>query len=124
MLIVVENRNFHGFLECFFYIKAFRSFNVFQIDAAEGRFQQLACLDNFIRVFRVEFYVKHVDVGKTFKKNPFPFHDRLTRQGSKIAETQYGGTVGYNRNQVALSGVFVGILRIFLNRKTGLGNAG
>src|ERR1035437_374728 len=106
MLIVVKDRDVHGFLESFFYVEALWSLYVFQIDAAEGRLQQLAGFDDLIRILGIKFYVKHINVGKTLKKNPFPFHNRLTGEGSKIAKTKYGGSIGYNRNQVAFGGVF------------------
>ena len=111
-------------MRVFLDVEALRGLDVLQVDAAEGRLQQLAGLDDLIRILGVELDVEDVDVGKALEEDPFPLHDRLAGQGAEVAEAQDGGAVGDDRHQVALGGVLVGILGILLDRQAGLGNAG
>ena len=67
VLIVVEYGNLHCPLECFFDVETFWCFDVLKIDAAERGFQQLANLDDFIRVMSIKFNVEDIDVSESFE---------------------------------------------------------
>ena len=124
VLIVVEDRNVHGFFQRFLDIEAFRGLDVFQVDSTESGLQQLAGLDDFVRVFGVKFYVENVDVGKAFEEDALAFHYRFSGQCPQVAEAEYRGSIGDNRYQVSFGGILVGVFRIFLNGQAGLGHAG
>ena len=124
VLVVVEDRDVHGLLEGLLDVEALRGLDVLQVDAAEGRLQQLAGLDDLVRILGVEFDVEDVDVGKALEEDALAFHDRLAGQGAEVAEAQDGGAVGDDRHQVALGGVLVGVLGVLLDRQAGLGHAG
>ena len=120
----MKDRDLHGLLQLFFDIEALGGLDVLQVDAAEGRLQQLAGLDDLIRVLRIQLDIEDIDVGETFEQNPFPFHDRLAGQGAQVPQSQNRCAVGNHRHQVPLGGIFISIFGIFLDRQTGLGYPG
>ena len=122
MLVVMEDGNIHGLLEFFFDIETLGGLDVLQVDAAEGRFEKLAHLDDFIGVFRVDFYVEHVDIGKALEKNAFAFHDRLSCERAYIPQTKDSCSVRNYRNKVSLCGIFICVLGILLYFQTWLGH--
>ena len=124
VLVVMENRDIHRFFQGFFDIEAFGCFDIFKIDAAKGRLQQLTALDNLVGVFGVELYVKDIDIGKPLEQHPLTFHYRFPGCRPDIAQPQHRRTIGYHRYQIALGGVFVNINRIFVNFQTRLSHSG
>ena len=124
VLVIVEDGNFHRLLQGFLNVEAFRRLNVFQVDAAEGRLQQLAGFDDLVGILGVELDVKYVDVGEPLEQDAFAFHDRLSGQCSDIAQAEHGGSIRDHGNQVAFGRVLISVLRILLNLKTGIGYAG
>ena len=68
MLVVMENRNRHLFFQLLFDIKTLGSLNIFEVDPAKGWLQQFDHADKFIRVGRIDFQIKNINIGKSFKK--------------------------------------------------------
>ncbi len=124
VLVVVEDGNLHRLAQCFFDLEAIRSLDVFQIDPAEGGFEQLAEFDDFFGIVAVDFDVEDVNVGEAFEQNGLAFHDGLSRKSADIAEAKHGGPVAHDCDQVAAGGIFEGIVRILLDLKARLGHAG
>ena len=50
MLVVVHHRNLHLLFQLPFYIEAFWSFYIFQVDPAKSRFKRFYNLNKFIRI--------------------------------------------------------------------------
>ena len=123
VLIIVKHRNLHRLLQSFFDVEAFRGLDVFEVDAAKRRLQQLAGLDDFVSVVSVELDVEHIDVCKAFEQHTLAFHHRLSGEGADVAETEHSGSVADYRYQVALGGVLVGIEWVPFDLETGHGNA-
>ena len=119
VLVVVEDRDLHRLLQRFFDVEALRRLDVFQVDAAEGGLQKLAGLDDFVGIVGVQFDVEHVDVGKALEQHTLAFHDRLAGQRADVAQSEHRGAVGHHRDQVALGGVLVGVLRVLLDLEAG-----
>jgi hypothetical protein len=115
MLIVVEYRDLHRCLQTGFDLEAFRSLNVFQVDAAEGGLQQLHALDNVFHVLRAELDVEHVNVRESLEQNCLAFHDRLAGHGADIAQPEHRRAVGDDRNQVPFGGVLESVVWVLLN---------
>ena len=124
VLVVVEDRDVHGLLQFLLDVETLGRLDVLQVDAAEGRLEQLAGLDDLVRIFRVELDVEDVDVGKAFEEDPLAFHDRLPGQGARFAQPEDRGAVGDHRHQIALGGVLVGILGVLCDFQTGLRDPG
>ncbi len=124
VLVIVENRDLHGLFEGFFYIEAFGGFYILEIDPAEGRLEELAGADDLVGVPAGHFQIEDVYVGEPFEKNSFSFHDGFSGRGADIAQPQNGGSVGNDRYQVSLGGVFVDIFRMGLYFKAGVGYPG
>src|SRR5208283_1480280 len=106
MLIVMENGNFHRFSKTLFNVKTFRRFDIFEVDASEGRLEQLDCQDHFVRVFRIQLYVKNVNISKSFEQNGLALHDGLRGQRADVAQPKYGCAIGDDRDKVSLRGIF------------------
>src|SRR5579862_6941102 len=68
----MHHGNGHGLAQCFLNQKTFRRLDVLQIDAAEGRLNELAEFDDVFRVFGIYFQVKDVDIGKRLKSTALP----------------------------------------------------
>ena len=83
----------------------------------------MAGFDDVVGVLGVQFDVEYIDVGESFEQNTLAFHDRLAGQGTDVAESEYCGSVRDNCNQIAFRGVFVCVLRILFDFKTGVGDA-
>ena len=124
MLIVMEYRDLHRFLQPGFDLEAFRSLDVFQVDAAEGRLQQLHALDDVVHVLGADFDVEHVDVGESLEQNSLAFHDRLAGHGADVAQPEHCCAVGDHRNQVPLGGVLESVVWVLLNVQAGCRHPG
>ena len=123
MLVVVEDGNLHGLTQFFLDLEALGRFDVFEIDAAERRFKQLAELDDLFGILAVDFDVEDIDIGKAFEQDRFAFHDGLSGECADVAEAKHGRAIAHDCDQIAPACVFEGVLRILLNLETGLGDA-
>ena len=123
VLVVVEDRNLHGLAQRLFDVEALRRLDVFQVDAAEGRLQNLAGADDLLRIFGVQLDIEHVDIGEALEEDRLAFHHRLAGQRADIAQAEHGGAVGDHADQVALGGVFVGEAGVALDFQAGNGDA-
>ena len=119
----MEYRNIHQFAQAAFDQKAFRCFDVFKIDAAEGRSEIADAIDELVHVLGVEFQIDGVNIGKAFEQDGLAFHHRLGSQPAEIAETEHSCAVGYNGDHITLGGIFVGVVRIVGNFETWCGDA-
>ena len=123
MLVVVEYGDFAAFAQFAFDVEAFGRFDVFEVDAAESRLQRGDNVYQFLRVFFVDFDVEHIHTGEFFEQYAFAFHHGFAGQCADVAQTQNGGAVGDDGDQVAFGGVFVGVLRVGMDFHTGSGDA-
>ncbi len=123
VLVVVEDRDVHFFLEGFLNVEAFRGLDVFKVDAAKGRLHGLDYFDEFVGIADVEVDVEHVHVGEDLEEHALAFHDRLACGRADVAETQNGGAVGHHGHEVAARGVFKGFFGVFRDFLAGLGDA-
>ena len=115
MLVIVKDGDIQHALERFFDIEAFRSFDIFQVDAAESGRDGRGNLDDLIRVVRIDLDIKHVHIGEFLEEHAFAFHDRLAGQRPAVAQAQDGRAIREHRHQVALGGIFVGCLGILFD---------
>ena len=123
VLVVVENGDVAAFAKFFLDVEAFRCFDVFEIDAAEGGFQRCDDLNQFAGIGFVDFDVEYVDVGKFFEQYAFAFHHGFACQRADVAQTQNRGTVGNDGHEIAFGGVFVGVQRIGVDFHARCGHA-
>ena len=93
MLVIMENRDVHLFAQRLLDHKAVRCRDIFQIDAAKGRFQKLNRIDEAFRVLGLNFNVDRIDVGKALEQHRLAFHDRFRGKRAKIAHSKDRGTV-------------------------------
>src|SRR5256885_5072363 len=93
------------------YVEAVRRADVLEVDAADGRLEQLAEPDHVVRVLRADLKVEHVDVGERLEQDTLALHHRLPRERPDVAEPEHGSPVRHHRYQVALRRVRVGLLR-------------
>ena len=93
MLVVVEHRDLHALLQLRLDLEAFRSLDVLEIDAAEGRLQRSHGLDHALDGVGGDLDVEHVDAGEFLEQDRLAFHDRLGSQRADIAEPEHRGAV-------------------------------
>ena len=108
MLIVVEHRDLHGALQLLFDLEALGRLDVFEVDPAESRLQQLAGADHLFGILGGQFDVEHVDIGEALEQHRFAFHHRFAGQRADVAEPQHRGAVRYHGHQVAFGRVLIG----------------
>lgn len=85
VLIVVEYRNIHPLAQFLFNIETFWRFNVFEVDAAEGRFERSDDFNKFVRVEFINFNVKYINPSEFLKQNALAFHHRFACQRANVA---------------------------------------
>ena len=68
----------------------------------------LHAIDELVRVLGRDFEIDGIDVGEALEQHRLAFHHRLGRQRAAIAETENGGAVGDDGDEIALGGVVVG----------------
>ncbi|GBE45877.1 hypothetical protein BMS3Bbin11_00970 [bacterium BMS3Bbin11] len=86
--------------------------NIFKIDTTKTTCNASNGIDKVIRVFCIDFYIKHIDVGKTFKQHGLALHDGFASQWASIAKTKHSRAIGDHGYQVTLTGVAIGIFRV------------
>ena len=124
MLVVVEHRNLHPFAELLLDVERLRGLDVLQVDAAERRLERRDALDEAVWVVRVELEVEDVDVGELLEQHAFALHHGLGGERADVAESQHGGAVGDDRDEVATRGVEERLRRIVSDLEAGLCDAG
>ncbi len=112
VLVVVEDRDVHRFLERFLDLEALRGLDVLEVDPAEGRLEHLDRPDDLLRVERIELDVEHVDVGEPLEEEALPLHHRFPGDRADVAEAEHGGAVADHRHQVPLRRVEVCVLGV------------
>src|SRR5207237_326822 len=80
MLVVMKDGNPQRLPERFFYIEAVWSADVLEVDAADRRLEQLAELDDVIRILRPDLEVEHIQISKLLEEIPLALHDGLARE--------------------------------------------
>ena len=75
MLIVVEDGNLHRLAQCLFNFEAVWSLDVFKIDAAESRLEQLAELDDLFGIMAIHFDVEDIDIRESLPVPVYPSYD-------------------------------------------------
>ena len=108
VLVVVEDRNVHALAQLALDDEALRRLDIFEIDAAEGRFQRGDDVDQLVGVALVDFDIEHVDAGELLEQHALALHHRLAGERPDVAQTQHRGAVGDHRDQVAARGHFAG----------------
>ena len=112
VLVVVKDRDVERVLEPLFDLETLRSPNVLQVDPTKGGCDQLAGSNDLFGVGTVDLDVEYVDIGKTLEEDALALHDRLTREGPDVAESENRGPVRDDGNQVPLGRVAVDLLRV------------
>ena len=110
MLVVVKHGNTERLTEFLFDVETVRGADVFEIDAADGRLEELAEADHILRILGPDLEVEHVDVGERLEENPFAFHDGLSGQRADVAEAEHRGAVRDDGDEVAFGRVEVGVV--------------
>ena len=120
----MENRDLHALLQARLDLEAFRSLDVLQIDAAEGRLQCRDRLHHAVDRVGGDLDVEHVDAGEFLEQNRLAFHHRLRRQRSDIAEPEHRGAVRDDGDQIGPRRQRGGLARILRDLGAGGGDPG
>ena len=118
VLVVVKDRNTHAFTAFLLDVEALRCLDVFEVDAAESRFQRADDVNQFVRVVFVDFDVENVNAGELLEEHALAFHHGLAGQRADVTQTQHGGAVGDDGHQIAPGRQGVGFGRVLDNGVT------
>ena len=100
VLVVMKNRDFHPGFQLRLDLETFRTLDVLEIDAAEGRFQRRHGLDHALDGIGGDFNVEHVDAGELLEQDRLALHHRLRCQRTDIAKAKHRGAIGDHRHQI------------------------
>ena len=95
-----------------------------EVDASEGGGYGLDGGDEFLRILLVQLYVVAVQSCEYLEQKGLSLHYGLAGEGSDVAQAEDGRAVGDDGHEIALVGVFVGILRMVLDLQAGVGHTG
>ena len=123
VLVVVHHRNVELCLEASLNLEALRCLDVLKVDASKGGRDGFHSLHKAVGVFLVHFDVEHVDAAVNLKQQTFTLHHRLAAQRANVAKPKHRGAVADYCHQVALVGVLVCVVRIFLYFEARLSHA-
>lgn len=123
VLVIVKDRNIEDFTQPLLDVEALRGFDVFEVDAAEGRLQRGDDVDQLVRVGFIHFDVEHIDAGELLEQHALAFHHRLGGQRADIAQTQHRSAVADDRHQIAARGELAGLGGIVDDGLAGEGHA-
>ena len=112
VLVVVKDRDIHARPQPRLHLEALGRLDVFQVDGAEGGFQRGDDMGQLFRVGFVDFDVEDVDAGEFFEQDRLAFHHRFRRQGPDGAQSQHGGAVGHDADQIGADGQVGGLGRV------------
>ena len=115
VLVVVHHGNVEFGFQGVFDFEAFRSLDVFEVDAAERRGDTLHDFDKLLRIFFVDFDVEHIDTGVNLEEESLTFHHRLTSEGANVTEAEHSRTIRNHGHKITLARVFVSKVIIAFN---------
>jgi hypothetical protein len=124
MLVVVEDGNREPLLQLLLDVEAAGRLDVLEVDAADGRLEELAEADDLVRIGRGQLEVEHVDVGETLEEDALPLHHRLGRLGPDVAEAEDRGAVGDDGDEVAPRRVPEDVVDVLRDGAARLGDPG
>ena len=101
VLVIVEDGNGHRVAERFLDRKTGGSADVLKIDRPKSRCHQLHRLDDLFHVFCIEFNIEGIDISESLEKDRLAFHHRLARQSADVSETQHGGAIGDDTDEIS-----------------------
>ena len=88
MLVVVEDRNLQRLPQRLLDVETVRGANVFEVDAADRRLEELAELDDVVGILRADLEIEDVEIGELLEEIPFAFHDRLAGHRADVARAR------------------------------------
>ena len=124
MLVIVEDGDVQLTLQGLFDLKALRALDVFEVDAAEGGGNGLAGRDDAGRVVGVDADGEGVHAAELLEQHSLALHDRQACLGADVTQTQHGGAVGDDSHHIALEGVLVDVVGVFLDLAAGFSDTG
>ena len=122
MLVVVEDRNAHAFLEAGLDLETFRTLDVLQVDAAECRLERCHHIAEELRVGGIDLDIEDIDAGEFLEQHRLSLHHRLGGFRADVAEAEHGGAVGDDGDEVGARRQGVDFLGVVGNNEAGGGN--
>ena len=104
VLVVVEDRDVEPLAQPCLDLEAARRGDVLEVDASEARRDRGDDVDDPVGVLGVEADRPRIDVGEPLEQGALALHHRQCGTGSDVAQSEYGGAVGDDRDAVALHG--------------------
>src|ERR1700730_18016898 len=119
----MKDRDGHPFAQLALNFEAFRSFHIFQIDAAKGWLQRRYDSDQTINVIFRNLDVEYIDAREFLEQNRLAFHHGLGSERTYVAKPQYRRAIRYHRNEILPHGERRSLAGIGGDRKARRGNA-
>ena len=124
MLVVVEDGDVAHLFEPLFDLKAARRGDVFEVDAAEAAGNEGDGLDDVVDLFGAHAQRECVHAAERLEQRAFALHDGHTGFGTDVSESEDGGAVGDDRDEVRPAGVDIREVYVLGDLEAGLGDSG
>ena len=101
VLVVVEDGDLERLPQRLLDVEAVGRLDVLEVDPADGGLEELAELDDVVGRLGADLEVEDVDVGELLEEVALALHDRLAGERADVAESEDGGAVGDDGDEVA-----------------------
>ena len=115
MLVIVEDGDIERGLQALLDLKAARSRDVLEVDAAKARGDSLNRFNDLVGVFRVETDREGVDAGELLEQHRLAFHHRHRRARTDVAKAEHRCSVADDGDSVSLNRVLEGALWVLVD---------
>src|SRR5262249_30828100 len=122
VLVIVEDGDVEILAQALLDLETSGCGDVFQVDAAEGRRQELDRFHDLVGILRGQAHREGVHAGELLEQHRLAFHDGQRRLGSDVAEPQHGGAIGDDCDRVVLHGEGEGALAVVVDRQAYAGH--
>ena len=122
VLVIVEYRNVADLFQTALDLKAARSGDVLEVDAAERAGDQLNGADDLVHILGRHTERERIHVSERLEQRALALHNRHAGNRTDIAQTEHRSAVRDDRNQIVAARVLVAERRIVLDLKARLGN--
>ena len=122
VLVIVEYRNIADLFKSALDLKAARSRDILEVDAAERAGDQLNGAYDLVHILGSHTKRERVHVSERLEQRALALHDRHAGNRTDIAQTEHRGAIRDDSHEIMTTGILVAQARVVLDLEARLGN--